>query len=80
MPTCSSSAVRVQQSRREGDMIMRALDANAMVSVGGPAVSQSAHQATATRPEALAGLLARQRTAFLQNGPPSLAGRRANLK
>ena len=37
-------------------------------------------RATATRPEALAVLLARQRAAFLRHGPPSLAERRANLK
>ena len=32
-----------------------------------------------TRPDALAGLLARQRAAFLRDGAPSLAERRANL-
>jgi coniferyl-aldehyde dehydrogenase len=44
------------------------------------AVHQEDHDRTATRPEALPGLLARQRAAFLRDGPPSLAARRANLK
>jgi coniferyl-aldehyde dehydrogenase len=35
---------------------------------------------SATRPEALAALLDRQRAAFLRHGPPSLAERRAKLK
>jgi coniferyl-aldehyde dehydrogenase len=35
---------------------------------------------TGTRPEALAGLLARQRAAFLRAGAPSLAERRAHLR
>jgi coniferyl-aldehyde dehydrogenase len=37
-------------------------------------------QSVATPQEPLAGLLARQRAAFLRDGPPSLAQRRANLK
>ena len=46
-----------------------------------PACRSSADaEGTATRPEALSRLLARQRAAFLRNGPPSLAARRANLK
>jgi coniferyl-aldehyde dehydrogenase len=61
-------------------MTMRALDANAIFNVAGPVVPQPTHEGTATRPEALAVLLARQRAAFLRNGPPSLAERRANLK
>jgi coniferyl-aldehyde dehydrogenase len=39
----------------------------------------NAHEGTATQSEALAGLLARQRAAFLRDGPPSLATRRDNL-
>jgi coniferyl-aldehyde dehydrogenase len=61
-------------------MMMRALDANAMLNVAGPVVRQETHDWTATRPEALGVLLARQRAAFLRDGPPSLAERRANLK
>jgi coniferyl-aldehyde dehydrogenase len=37
------------------------------------------HSAAAPQ-EKLSGLLARQRAAFLRNGPPSLAQRRAHLK
>jgi len=37
-------------------------------------------RSTATQPETLSSLLARQRAAFLRTGPPSLAERRANLK
>ena len=60
--------------------MMRALDANAMFNVAGPVVRQETHDRTATRQEALAVRLARQRAAFLRDGPPSLAERRANLK
>jgi coniferyl-aldehyde dehydrogenase len=38
------------------------------------------NESTVTRPETLPSLLARQRAAFLRDGPPSLAARRANLK
>ena len=48
--------------------------------IAGSAVRQQAHEATNTLPEALPVLLARQRAAFLREGPPSLATRRANLK
>jgi acyl-CoA reductase-like NAD-dependent aldehyde dehydrogenase len=61
-------------------MTIRALDTDAMLNVAGPVVRQQSHKCTATRPEALAVLLARQRAAFLREGPPSLAERRANLK
>jgi coniferyl-aldehyde dehydrogenase len=37
-------------------------------------------QSVATPQQTLSSLLARQRAAFLRNGPPSLAARRANLK
>ena len=80
MPTCSSSVARARQSLREGAMTTRALDANAILNVAGRVVRQPTHEGTATRPEALAVLLARQRAAFLRDGPPSLAERRANLK
>ena len=61
-------------------MTTQALDANAILPVAGTAVGQPTRDGTATRPEALAVLLARQRAAFLRNGPPSLAERRASLK
>ena len=61
-------------------MTTQALDANAILNVAGPVVRQPTHEGTATRPEALPRLLARQRAAFLRDGPPSLAERRANLK
>jgi coniferyl-aldehyde dehydrogenase len=61
-------------------MTKRTLDENAMLNVVGSVVRQRAHEQTATRPEALAILLARQRAAFLRDGPPSLAERRASLK
>ena len=80
MPTCSSSVARVRRWLREVTMTTRALDENAMLNVVGPVVRQQAHEQTATRPEALAVLLARQRAAFLRDGPPWLAERRASLK
>ena len=77
MPTCSSSVVRARRSLREGAMTTRALDADALLNVAGPVVRQQTRESTATRPETLAVLLARQRAAFLRDGPPSLADRRA---
>ena len=50
-------------------MTTQALDANAILDVAGPVVRQPTHEGTATRPEALAVLLARQRAAFLRDGP-----------
>ncbi len=61
-------------------MTTRTLDATAILNVAGPVVRQSGHEGTVTGTEALAVLLARQRAAFLRDGPPSLATRRANLK
>jgi coniferyl-aldehyde dehydrogenase len=61
-------------------MTTQTLDANAILNVTARVVRQPTHEATATRPEALPGLLARQRAAFLREGPPSPATRRANLK
>jgi coniferyl-aldehyde dehydrogenase len=61
-------------------MTTQALDANAILNDAGPVVRQPTQEGTTTRPEALSRLLARQRAAFLRNGPPSLAERRANLK
>jgi coniferyl-aldehyde dehydrogenase len=61
-------------------MTTQALDANTILTVAGRVVHQPTQEGTATRPEALSRLLARQRAAFLQNGSPSLAERRANLK
>ena len=61
-------------------MTTQALDANAILNVAGRVVRQPTQEGTATRPEALSRLLASQRAAFLRNGPPSLAGRQANLK
>src|SRR5262245_40206683 len=63
----------------EGAMTTQALDASAIPNAAGRVVRQGTHERTATRPEALSPLLARQRAAFLRNGPPSLARRRANL-
>ena len=80
MLTCSSSVVRARRSLREGAMTTQALDANAIINVAGGVVRQPTPEGTATRPEALSRLLARQRAAFLRDGPPSLAERRANLK
>ena len=45
-----------------------------------PAVHQPAYDGTAPRPVALSGLLASQRAAFLRDGAPSLAQRRASLR
>src|SRR5262245_61237096 len=63
----------------EDAMTMQAIDVDAILNFTGPVVRQGTHERTATRPEALSPLLARQRAAFLRNGPPSLARRRANL-
>ena len=59
---------------------MRALDADTLQKDAGPVVRQHSQEGTETRPEALPGLLARQRAALLRDGPPSLAERRASLK
>src|SRR5262245_19255479 len=64
----------------EDAMTMQAIDVDAILNFTGPVVRQPTHEGTAMRPEALSRLLARQRAAFLRNGPPSLAARRANLK
>ena len=80
MPTYSSSVERARPSLREGAMTMQALDSNVILNVAGRVARQPIHEGTATRPEALSRLIARQRAAFLRNGPPSLAERRANLK
>ena len=61
-------------------MTTRTLDATAILNVAGPVVRQQAQEGTATRPETLAVLLARQRAAILRSGPPSLAERLANLR
>src|SRR5262245_40759534 len=80
MPTCSRSVARARPSLREGAMTTQALDANAILDVAGTAVRQLTRGGTATRPDALAVLLGRQRAAFLRDGPRSFAERRANLK
>jgi len=54
-------------------------DGGAAFHVNGPVIPHQAHECIATRPDALPGLLARQRAAFLRDGAPSLAERRANL-
>src|SRR5262245_65122877 len=64
----------------EDAMTMQAIDVDAILNFTGPVVRQPTHEGIAMRPEALSRLLARQRAAFLRNGPPSLAARRANLK
>jgi coniferyl-aldehyde dehydrogenase len=61
-------------------MTTLALDSTPRLSVAGPVVRRQTHESTGTRPESLPALLARQRAAFLREGPPSLARRRANLK
>src|SRR6187455_3703394 len=61
-------------------MTTRALDALGTLTIAGSVAHQPAQASTATRPEVLAALLARQRTAFLRKGPPSLVERRAALK
>ena len=61
-------------------MTMRTLDAETLHGVAGAVVHQQTQEPAGTRPEALSGLLARQRAAFLRHAPPSLAERRANLK
>ena len=61
-------------------MTMQALDSNVILNVAGRVARQPIHEGTATRPEALSRLIVSQRAAFLRNGPPSLAERRANLK
>ena len=61
-------------------MTTQALDANAILNVAEPIVRQQTRESTTTRPEALAARLAKQRAAFLRDGPPTLAARRANLK
>jgi coniferyl-aldehyde dehydrogenase len=53
---------------------------HASLNVAGPVVRQQTQEGTATRTEAISALLARQRAAFLREGPPSLTQRRANLK
>ena len=90
MPTCSSSVAQARQSRREDDMTMRALDTSAIFNVARPAVRQTTREGAATRPEALAVLLARQRAAFMRRrssvarGAPlkleEASGRRAGAK
>jgi len=61
-------------------MTTQALDANTILKVAGRVAHQPSQEGTAAQPEALSRVLARQRAAFLRNGPPSLAARRANLK
>ena len=51
-----------------------------MVNLAPSVVQQSTRDRAATRPEDLPGLLATQRAAFLRDGSPSLAQRRAKLK
>ena len=58
---------------------MQALSEGTILDVAGT-VHQQAHERAATPPEALPGLLARQRAAFLRDGAPPLAERRAKLQ
>ena len=46
----------------------------------GPSAHQPRCEVTTTKPDALSALLARQRAAFLREGPPSLAQRQASLQ
>ena len=50
-------------------MTTRALDADARLNVAGPVVRQQTRESTATRPETLAVLLAKQRAPFCGTGP-----------
>jgi coniferyl-aldehyde dehydrogenase len=61
-------------------MTTQLLDVNATLNAAGPVDRQPTHEPTGTRAEALSRLLARQRAAFLQHRPPSLAERRSSLK
>jgi coniferyl-aldehyde dehydrogenase len=61
-------------------MTTQGLDTNVILNVAGGVVGQPMQEDTATRPEALSRLVTGQRAAFLRDGPPSLATRRANLK
>src|SRR5262245_51419366 len=61
-------------------MPMQTLDAETTRNGVGALVRQQVHERTATSLKALPGLLARQRAAFLRDGPPSMVERRANLK
>lgn len=60
-------------------MTMQTLTEGALLDLASTA-DQQAPERAATRPEALPGLLARQRAAFLRDGAPSLAERRATLQ
>jgi coniferyl-aldehyde dehydrogenase len=61
-------------------MTTRARDTGAILDHARPRVQQQPHEGTATPPEVLPELLAMQRAAFLRDGSPSLAERRANLR
>jgi hypothetical protein len=61
-------------------MTMQTLDSATAHNVTGAVVRQQIQVSTGTPLKALPGLLARQRAAFLRDGPPSLVERRANLK
>jgi coniferyl-aldehyde dehydrogenase len=61
-------------------MTMQMLDTETSDNVTGAVVRQQMQGATTTPLKALPGLLVRQRAAFMRDGPPSLAERRANLK
>src|SRR5262245_55383191 len=61
-------------------MTMPALEANATLNIAGPVDRRPTHEAVGARAEALSRLLDTQRAAFLRDGPPSLAERRAKLK
>jgi hypothetical protein len=60
-------------------MTMQTLDSATAHNVTGAVVRQQIQVSTVPL-KALPGLLARQRAAFLRDGPPSLVERRANLK
>src|SRR5262245_28997082 len=63
-----------------GPLTARVPAEGAVIESNGAIVHQQADERTAAQPDALPGLLARQRAAFLRDGAPSLAERRANLK
>lgn len=61
-------------------MTIHALDATTLLGAAEPVGRQRMPEYAAAPPNALGVVLARQRAAFLRNGPPSLVERRANLK
>src|SRR5262245_33561714 len=79
MPIYSSSVELAPSSPREDDMATRALDIGGVLTSSGGSIRRGAQESAPTQAEALGNALARQRAAFLRDGPPSLDQRRATL-